>query len=201
MDADYIERKDYSKESALPLLRTDFDVTEYKDAFKRDFITKWNKEVNGMASNKVFKAALVSLFEQNVSLAILKNITYRIVANIDDLHEERPTITAAKLANFVQRTIADGYLQSDSKIELMCDLSILEFSLIIAMKHHSDIYDRDPFNFEIILTRLHKFQNSGDFAMENYDRDVVLKAFDVLKVCFSISMNSNSRRHQPSTDE
>lgn len=184
-DADYNERKKCCKESTLPLLRTDFDLSGYKDAFKRDFVTKWNKEVNGMASNKTFKAAMESLFDKNVSLAVLKNVTFQIVASIDGLLEERPTITAAKLASCLQRIIDDSCLQCDSKIELMCDLSILEFSLIIAMKHHSDIYDRDPFNFEIILTRLHKFQNSGDYAMENYDRDVVLKAFDVLKVCSS----------------
>lgn len=181
-DDEYIERKKYSKESTLPLLRNDFDMTKYQNVFKRDFINKWNKEVSGLASNKTFKTALESLFDQNVSLAVLKNILFRIVANVEGLHEDRPTITSAKLAASAHRIIEDHHLQGDSKIQLMCDLSILEFSLIIAMKHHSDIYDRDPFNFEIILTRLHKFQNSGANAMENYDRDVVLKAFDVLKV-------------------
>lgn len=200
LNDDCIERIKYGRESALPLLRTDFDLTEYKDDFKRDFVTKWNKEVNGMASNKTFKAALESIFNHNVSLAVLKNITFRIVANIDGLHEERPTITTAKLAACVHRLIEEHFVQSDSKIELMCDLSILEFSLIIAMKHHSDIYDRDPFNFEIILTRLHKFQNSGDYTMENYDRDVVLKAFDVLKVRFPHSIELNFEQGSEEAD-
>lgn len=182
LNADYIERKKYSKASTLPLLRNDFDMTEYQNSFKRDFITKWNKEVNAMASNKAFKAALEWLFDKTDSFAVLKNFVFRIVAGIDGLHEDRPTISAAKLANSVQRCVEDSYVHFDGKIELMCDLSILEFSLIVAMKHHSEIYDSDPFNFEIILTRLHKFHNSGDYAMENYDREVVLKAFDVLKV-------------------
>lgn len=125
---------------------------------------------------------LMALFNHNASLAILKNIAFTIVANINDLKEAKPTITTSKLAHIIHKVIDDGYLRKDSKVEMMCDLSILEMSLIIAMKHHNDIYDRDPFNFEIILTRLHKFQNSSEYSMGNYNREVVLKAFDVLKV-------------------
>lgn len=83
------------------------------------------------------------------------------------------------MASIIRR-IVDEYTESNSKVDIMLDLSILEISLIIAIKHHDDIYDRDPFNFEIILTRLRKFQNSN--KMGSTDRAVVLKAFDVLKV-------------------
>lgn len=188
-DDEYNERKKHSKSSTLPLLQSDFDVTEYRNVFKRDFVTKWNKEMKAMTSNKMLREALEWIFDKTVSLADLKNLAFHIVASIDGLHEDRMTINATKLAHAVLRIIEDNYMHFDAKIELMCDLSILEFSLIVAMKHHSDIYDNDPFNFEIILTRLHKFQNSGECVMEKYDRDVVLKAFDVLKVgSFSSSL-------------
>lgn len=81
----------------------------------------------------------------------------------------------------IQKFIEEKYLEYDDKVAVLCDLSVLELSLVIAIKHHSEIYDRDPFTFEMILTRLHKFQNSTD-GMEKYDRTLVLKAFDVLKV-------------------
>lgn len=180
-NADYVERQTHSKQSPLPLLQTDFDLTEY--AFERNFINKWNKEVNGLSSNKTFKATIGALFELNVKLAKVKNIMFRVVANIDGLDADRSAISTAKLAALIQRIIEEIHNPCDSKLEIMCDLSILEFSLLIAMKHHSDIYDHEPFNFEIILTRLHKFQNAGDVSVVNYKRDVVLKAFDVLKVC------------------
>lgn len=106
---------------------------------------------------------------------------YRIVASIDEEDEELKTVVA-KLPHAIHRTITEQYLEYDDKIGLMCDLSILEFSLIIAIKHHSDIYDREPFNFEIILNRLHKYQNSVQTTKDRYDRAVVLKAFDVLLV-------------------
>lgn len=86
------------------------------------------------------------------------------------------------MAILLHRFIAEDYLQYNRKVAIMRDLSILELSLMIAIKHHNDIYDGDPFNFEIILTRLQKFQNSGDLQIGPTDRAVVLKAFDVLKV-------------------
>lgn len=98
-----------------------------------------------------------------------------------NIPEEAAPATAIVPAS-IQKSI-EHYLEYDDKVAILTDLSILELSLIIAIKHHSEIYDRDPFNFEMILTRFHKFQNCNDSTKENYDRVLVLKAFEVLKVC------------------
>lgn len=116
-------------------------------------------------------------------------LLFRIVADIVDLNDEKMTIKTAKLALIVHRVI-DKYLQSFSKVDIMLDLSILELSLMIAIKHHDEIYDRDPFNFEIILTRLLKFQNTNMISTGATDRAVVLKAFDVLKVSRGYSLSA-----------
>lgn len=113
---------------------------------------------------------------------------FRIVASIDDKDEELKSVVT-KLAHAIHRIIIEQSLEYDDKIEQLCDLSILEFSVIIAIKHHSDIYDREPFNFEIILNRLHKFQNSIQTTKEKYDRAVVLKSFDVLLVSDAYNIN------------
>lgn len=136
-----------------------------------------------MRSNKTVKTDLDGLFDLNATLAIQKMLLHRIVCSIEMVNEQKMSITTSKMASIIHRIVGDDYLQSNSKVAIMRDLSILELSLLIAIKHHNDIYDRDPFNFEIILTRLHKFQNSGEFGMGPTDRAVVLKAFDVLKVC------------------
>lgn len=122
---------------------------------------------------------LERLFDHNATLAVQKILLFRIVSSIESLNEEKVTITTSKMVSIIHRIVHE-YTESNSKIDIMLDLSILELSLIIAIKHHNDIYDRDPFNFEIILTRLRKFQNLN--AMGSTDRAVVLKAFDVLKV-------------------
>lgn len=174
--------KRYSKESDIPLLKCDFDGTVYADCFRNDFIIKWNKEINGLRAKKEFIDDMKALFDHNVTLAVQKALLFQIVSAIDDLDESKCCITTAKIATIIHRIVAEDYLGSNTKVDIIRDLSILELSLVIAIKHHNDIYDGDPFNFEIILMRLHKFQNSGDFSTGSTDRAVVLKAFDVLKV-------------------
>lgn len=75
-------------------------------------------------------------------------------------------------------------LNVDAKQLLLCDLSLLEISLIIAIRHHSEIYDRDPFNFEMIYTRLKKFENSSlNINMKGHcDRKNALIAYEHLQV-------------------
>lgn len=174
--------KKYSKGSDLPLLRCDFDGNDYAGRFKRDFIAKWNKEISGLNAKKEFIEDMEALFNHNLTLAVQKTLLSRIVSTIDDLNESKCLISTAKMAALIHRIIVEDYLGMNSKVHILRDLSILELSLVIAIKHHNDIYDGDPFNFEIILTRLHKFQTSGDFSTGPTDRAVVLKAFDVLKV-------------------
>lgn len=181
-NVEYKTVKKFSKQSDIPLLKHDFDVNDYAKSFKKDFIMKWNKEINGLRSKKDVVTNLETLFDHNGTLAVQKTLLFRILSAIESLDESKCTISTSKLASLMQRIINDGYLNNNNKVNIMRDLSVLELSLMIAIKHHNDIYDGDPFNFEIILTRLHKFQNSGDFSTGATDRAVVLKAFDVLKV-------------------
>jgi len=51
---------------------------------------------------------------------------------------------------------------------------------MISMKHQVEIYDGNPFNFEMILRRYLKF--SQLHSMMVVDRQVVMKAFENLKV-------------------
>lgn len=179
---EYKNIKKHSKNSDIPLLRYDFDVNEYAGLLKKDIIAKWNKEIDGVRSKKDVVADLVSLFDHDSTLAVQKVLLFRVISSIEDLNEQKCAITSSKMATLVHH-VADSYLQDNSKVLVMQDLSVLELSLLIAIKHHNDIYDGDPFNFEIILTRLHKFQNAtGDLTTGPTDRAVVLKAFDVLKV-------------------
>lgn len=192
---EYKNIKKYSKASEIPLLRHDFDVNDYAGLIKKDFITKWNKEINGLRSKKDVMADLTSLFDHDATLAVQKILLFRIISSLDNLDEQKCTITTSRIASLVHHVV-DGFLRDNSKVSIMQDLSILELSLMIAIKHHNDIYDGDPFNFEIILTRLHKFQNAtGDLTTSGpTDRAVVLKAFDVLKVnTIFIQFNSCDR--------
>ncbi|XP_031630438.1 origin recognition complex subunit 4 [Contarinia nasturtii] len=193
-NTEYRTTKKYSKQSEIMLLRHDFDVNDYANQFKKDFITKWNKEINGLRTKKEVATDLEALFDHNATLAVQKTLLFRILSSIDDLNDEKCTTTTSKMVTLLHRIIVDDYLNNNSKVHIMRDLSILELSLMIAIKHHNDIYDGDPFNFEIILTRLHKFQSSGDFITGPTDRAVVLKAFDVLRYLGLIVPFGNSSK-------
>lgn len=53
---------------------------------------------------------------------------------------------------------------------------------LIAMMHQNEIFDSAPFNFEMAFNRLLKFEQHSS-RITNVDRQVVVKAFEHLKVC------------------
>lgn len=79
-------------------------------------------------------------------------------------------------------------LDKDETVQLIQDLSILELCLIIAMKHHVEIYDNQAMNFEMIFTRYMKFANAHS-SIQSFQRPVVFKAFEHIKVTQLINSN------------
>lgn len=72
-------------------------------------------------------------------------------------------------------------LNTDEMVQCLLDLSVLEMCLVIAMKHHIEIYDNQAMNFEMIFTRYLKFVNANS-NVQTIQRPVVMKAFEHLKV-------------------
>uniref|UniRef100_A0A6Q2YNH4 Origin recognition complex subunit 4 n=1 Tax=Esox lucius TaxID=8010 RepID=A0A6Q2YNH4_ESOLU len=60
-------------------------------------------------------------------------------------------------------------------------LSVLELCLIIAMKHLSDIYEGEPFNFQMVHNEFKKFLQRKSQSIYNFDKPVVMKAFEHLQ--------------------
>lgn len=48
------------------------------------------------------------------------------------------------------------------------------------MKHETEIFDEEPFNFEKIYNRYLKFANQS--SIESVQRPVIMKAFEHIKV-------------------
>lgn len=71
----------------------------------------------------------------------------------------------------------------DDMVLILLDLSVLELSLVIAMKHHEDVYDNKPMNFELILSRYLKFANAN-CNIQSVQRSVIMKAFEHLQVIY-----------------
>ncbi|XP_055836733.1 origin recognition complex subunit 4 [Episyrphus balteatus] len=150
-------------------LRNHFNPSKY--SFSKKFVDSWNKHINELALNTTVRTCLQNVYDFDVSEAFFKIFLFKIVAQINDSH---PTIKSEDISQ-----ICTVY-ESDDKVQLMCGLSVLELCLIITMKHHSEIYDRDPFNFEIIFSRFMKFAKISS-TMQGVERSVVLKAFEHLR--------------------
>ncbi|XP_064574705.1 origin recognition complex subunit 4 isoform X4 [Zonotrichia leucophrys gambelii] len=85
-----------------------------------------------------------------------------------------PLLTAADLQE------ASRQHSTDSKANLVHGLSVLEICLIIAMKHLNEVYDGEPFNFQMVYNEFQKFIQRKAHSMYNFEKPVVMKAFEHL---------------------
>jgi origin recognition complex subunit 4 len=158
-------------EFRLPFLRRFFDPSEFN--FSKKYIADWNKSIDQLAKKKKVVSSIENMFDLNVSINCFKLFIFQIVSNLSENH---PLIEESHIVK-----LAEKLLFEDDKVKLITGLSVLEVCILIAIKHHCEIYDSDPFNFEMILTRYNKFAYKSS-TMQNIDREVVLKGFENLKV-------------------
>lgn len=166
--------KNVLKQIKLPFVRRLFYPNEY--SFPKKYITEWNKMIDQLAKKEKVINSIENLYDQNISISSLKLFLLQLVSKLDKNHSKIEESDIIKLAEHL--------LFDDDKVKLITGLSVLEICILIAIKHHCEIYDNDPFNFEIILTRYNKFAYKSS-TMQNIDREVVLKAFENLKVIIS----------------
>ncbi|XP_026987499.1 origin recognition complex subunit 4 isoform X2 [Sagmatias obliquidens] len=76
---------------------------------------------------------------------------------------------------------ANQLCSMDSKANIVHGLSVLEICLIIAMKHLNDIYEEEPFNFQMVYNEFQKFVQRKAHSVYNFEKPVVMKAFEHLQ--------------------
>ncbi|ALC41914.1 Orc4 [Drosophila busckii] len=177
---DRVDSLEQFKSDAFCFKHQHFDGLEYD--FDKKYTDSWNKHIAKLLKLPATQKTLQMLYDFDVSEAFLKTFLYRLVAQ---LKPAAPLITVEQLS-----ALANQY-ESDDKVELLCGLSVIELCLIIAIKHHSQIYDRDPFNFEIVFARFSKFAKVST-TMQGVERAIVLKAFEHLRIVELIMPLSSS---------
>ncbi|XP_051479505.1 origin recognition complex subunit 4 isoform X2 [Apus apus] len=100
-----------------------------------------------------------------------KNVQMLAVSNVTVYH---PLLTASDLQE------ASKQYRMDSKANIVHGLSVLEICLIIAMKHLNDVYEGEPFNFQMVYNEFQKFIQRKAHCMYNFEKPVVMKAFEHL---------------------
>lgn len=163
----------YLNNCEMHFLKNTFDQdSEIVKELPKKWISSWNKHIDEVLTNDKVAQVIQEFFNFDNLESTWKLICLEIVAKITD-ESPQPTVSDV-LAVFKRH-------ESDDKVGLLCDLSVMEICLIIAMKHHCEIYDRDPFNFEMIFKRLQKFSNSTSTMQSTCSRTAMLKAFEYLR--------------------
>ncbi|XP_061860941.1 origin recognition complex subunit 4 isoform X2 [Colius striatus] len=159
-----------------------FDFKQYMKIFREQlslpaefpdepFARKWNHNVQHLSEDKAVQDILQNLFHHTKDLRSLHTLLMLAVSTVTVCH---PLITAADLQE------ANRQHRMDSKANIVHGLSVLEICLIIAMKHLNDVYEGEPFNFQMVYNEFQKFIQRKAHCLYNFEKPVVMKAFEHL---------------------
>ncbi|KAM4697645.1 origin recognition complex subunit 4 isoform 1-T1 [Rhinophrynus dorsalis] len=144
-------------------LPPDFPDTQFSD--------KWNQNIKSLLMNKTVEDVLQKQFNSTKDVRSLHMLLLLALCRVNVSH---PDLTAGDFLEAFR-------LQSlDSKANVLHGLSVLEMCLIIAMKHLQDIYDGEPFNFQMVHNEFQKFIQRKAHSVYNFEKPVVMKAFEHL---------------------
>lgn len=153
----------------------------------RDYVKEWNSHIEMLSKDTSVRDVLKQQFNFNKDIRALHQILMFIVCHLSETH---PQPTPSDFVDAVK------VMTTDSKSSMLHGISILELCLIIAMKHLTDIYDGEPFNFEMIYSEYSKYAQRRS-SMQVYEKAVVLKAFEhLLALEFVRSADSAGTRIQ-----
>lgn len=136
------------------------------------FLEEWNLNITKICEDRTVQDIMFQHHQADTSDSGFRNFLFQVVSR---LSVKKPVL---EVSDFVE--IYEKHME-DSKMNMLNGLSVLELCLVIAMKHFTEIYNGEPFNFELILRSYLRFvrQNSSILVTQ---RSVILKAFQHLKV-------------------
>nr|XP_022335108.1 origin recognition complex subunit 4-like isoform X2 [Crassostrea virginica] len=134
------------------------------------FSGSWNHHIEQLTTDPTVLDVLRQQFEFTKDVRALQQL---LMYPVCQLSEMSPTLS---VSSFVE---SRKMLTMDSKSAMLHGVSILELCLIIAMKHLTEIYEGEPFNFEMVYSEYSKFAQRKS-SMQVFEKAVVLKAFEHL---------------------
>ncbi|CAG5131017.1 unnamed protein product [Candidula unifasciata] len=146
-------------------------LTLCSDFPDQDFADTWNKNIQCLLGEVSVKDILERQFSlTNDVRGLITLLTYPIC----QVNAAHPRVTAADVVTSFK------LISTDTKSAMLHGVSTLELCLIIAMKHLTDIYDGEPFNFEMVYSEYQKFAQRRS-GMQVYEKPVVMKAYEHLQ--------------------
>ncbi|KAM9836286.1 origin recognition complex subunit 4 [Aulostomus maculatus] len=136
------------------------------------FAQEWNNSVESLCEDKLVEEVLQRHFNSSKDFRSMHRLLMLCLSHVSVVN---PAIKPADLVE------ASRMCLSDAKANTLHGLSILELCLIIAMKHLNDVYEGEPFNLQMVHNEFKKFLQRKSNSMYNFDRPVIMKAFEHLQ--------------------
>ncbi|NP_001081561.1 origin recognition complex subunit 4 [Xenopus laevis] len=163
-------------------LLNSFSFSQYQQIFQEklslpasfpdsQFAEKWNESIKSLVESKLVEDVLQKQYNASKDVRSLHMLMLLAVCRVNVSH---PHITAADFLEVFRLR------NQDSKANILHGVSVLELCLIIAMKHLQDIYDGEPFNFQMVHNEFQKFIQRKAHSVYNFEKAVVIKAFEHL---------------------
>lgn len=137
----------------------------------RGFAKEWNKHIETLTDDSTIIEILQKTYDLDKSIRSLYSL---MLLPISRISKDHPTIDGLRLLE--SRKVHSA----DSKAAMLHGVSVLQLCLIIAMRHLTDLYEGDPFNFEMVFNEYQKFIQKKAHTVQQFDKAVVLKAFEHL---------------------
>ncbi|XP_063217744.1 origin recognition complex subunit 4 isoform X3 [Bacillus rossius redtenbacheri] len=135
------------------------------------FLHCWNGSARQLAGDPEVRRVCKALCDVDESEAAFRTFLTQVVSKLSPQH---PFLQASDFTEVYE------LISRDPLVNLLTGLSLVEICLVISMYHHTDIYDGEPLNFEMVLHRYMKFVSQNPSA-EMAQRPVLLKAFEHLQ--------------------
>lgn len=150
------------------------------------FRDNWNGSVKELMQETAVQNALKRLYTTTKDIRALKHLLLLPVKQLTSscMHIEACHIVESQKAMAV-----------DSKVAMLKGLSVQELCLVIAMLHLTQIYDGEPFSFEMVFKEYQNFMNSQS-AMRSVNRPVLMKAMQHLETLEFVLPASSSTAAQ-----
>ncbi|XP_052824856.1 origin recognition complex subunit 4 isoform X2 [Octopus bimaculoides] len=158
------------------LLFNKLSFKEYTEVFKNylklpktfpdsKFVSKWNDSIEKLGQDGTIQDVLKRQYSIDKDIRRLQTFMMGPICN---LSSTQPFLQVSDFIDSFKR------MSTDSKSVILHGLSILELSLVIAMKHLTELYDGEPFNFEIVYNEYLRFSQQKS-SLQIFEKSVVLK--------------------------